>query len=74
MTHVDLQQAKDRLLELVELAASGEEVLISKEDVPLARLTSVTPPRKARRFGSAKGLIEIGEDFDEPLQDFEEYS
>jgi len=27
-----------------------------------------------RRFGSAKGIIVIGEDFDEPLEDFEEYS
>lgn len=74
MTQVDLNQAKDRFLELVELAASGEEVLISRKDEPLVRLTSVAQPRKQRRFGSAKGLIEIGEDFDEPLDDFEEYS
>jgi hypothetical protein len=28
---------------------------------------------QARRFGSAKGLIEMAEDFDEPLEDFREY-
>ena len=29
-------------------------------------------PRK-RTFGSAKGLIEMADDFDEPLEDFREY-
>lgn len=70
MTYVDVQQAKNRFLELVELAASGEEVLISRKDEPLVRLTSVASPKKQRKFGSAKGLIEIHEDFDEPLEDF----
>ena len=26
-----------------------------------------------RKFGSAKGLIKIAEDFDDPLEDFREY-
>jgi len=25
------------------------------------------------KFGSAKGLIEMSKDFDEPIKDFEEY-
>jgi hypothetical protein len=32
---------------------------------------SVTKPRP--QFGSAKGLIKMSDDFDEPLEDFEEY-
>jgi len=36
--------------------------------------TEESVPRKPRRkAGSAKGLIAISEDFDEPLEDFEEY-
>lgn len=36
--------------------------------------TQEAAPRKPRRkAGSAKGLITIAEDFDEPLADFEEY-
>jgi hypothetical protein len=32
------------------------------------------PKRKERKFGSMKGLvINIAEDFDAPLEDFEEY-
>lgn len=28
---------------------------------------------RRRQFGSAKGLVKIAEDFDEPLEDFREY-
>lgn len=30
--------------------------------------------KKQRTFGSAEGMIEMSEDFDEPLEDFREYS
>jgi hypothetical protein len=33
----------------------------------------VVEPTKARRAGSAKGLINIQPDFDEPLEEFEDY-
>ncbi len=31
------------------------------------------PVKKRRKFGSAKGLIKIYDDFNEPLDDFKEY-
>ena len=35
---------------------------------------SNNPPKKNRpKFGSAKGMIIMKEDFDEPLEDFKEY-
>ena len=73
MTQVDLQQAKERFLELIELAVSGEEVIISKDQQPLVKLAPVSRPRRQRKFGSAKGLIAMAEDFDGPLEDFKEY-
>jgi predicted DNA-binding antitoxin AbrB/MazE fold protein len=30
-------------------------------------------PRRQRTFGSAKGLIKIADDFDEPLEDLRDY-
>ena len=30
--------------------------------------------KRTPKFGTGKGLISIGEDFDEPLEDFREYS
>ncbi|MFH0823005.1 MAG: type II toxin-antitoxin system prevent-host-death family antitoxin [Pseudomonadota bacterium] len=73
MRHVDIQQAEEHFRELVELAAAGEEVIISKEDRPLARLTPIVERKRNRRFGSAKGLIAFTEDFNEPIEDIKAY-
>ena len=73
MTQIDLQQAKERFLELIELAAGGEEVIISKDKRPLVKLTPIFKQKQQRQFGSAKGLITVAEDFDEPIEDFKEY-
>lgn len=32
-----------------------------------------TPPKRPSNFGSAKGLITISDDFNEPLDEFQEY-
>jgi hypothetical protein len=41
--------------------------------VELLAKKSSTSPKPAPKAGSAKGLIEIGPDFDEPLEDFKPY-
>ena len=77
MGQVDLKEAQEHLLELVKRAAGGEEVVISEANKPLAKLISAvpssSPSTRQRQFGSAKGLIEMADDFDEPLEDFKEY-
>ena len=54
-----------RLPDLIESVVSGEEIVFTKNDQPVAK------PRP--QFGSAKGLFEMAEDFNEPLEDFDEY-
>ncbi|MEW6348119.1 MAG: DUF2281 domain-containing protein [Thermodesulfobacteriota bacterium] len=73
MTQVDIEQAGNRFLELIELALSGEEVIISRDRRPLVKLAPIRAQRQPRRFGSARGLITMTEDFDKPLEDFREY-
>jgi antitoxin (DNA-binding transcriptional repressor) of toxin-antitoxin stability system len=73
MTHIELQKAQEQFLELIELAASGEEVIISKGEKPFVKLVSASRLPIKRQFGSAKGLIIIADDFDDPLEDFQEY-
>lgn len=73
MAQIDIKQAKDRFLELCEIAAAGEEVIISKDDRPLVKLAPIVAQTGRRRFGSAKGLITMTAHFDEALEDFEEY-
>ncbi len=43
---VSLAEAKARLSELSELAAGGEEVVITKRGKPMVRLSKVEPPCK----------------------------
>jgi hypothetical protein len=70
-----------KLSELAEAALRGEEVLITtdcdgKESVLKLVVESPTEPEDAPQVikaGSAKGLFIMSDDFDEPLEDFEEY-
>jgi antitoxin (DNA-binding transcriptional repressor) of toxin-antitoxin stability system len=73
MQEFSLTEAQKKLPELVDEALNGEEVLIKKDAHAAVKLTAITKSGQ-RRFGSAKGLIEIGADFDDPLPDFEPYS
>jgi len=73
MSHIELAEAQDHFLELVEQVMSGVEVVITKDQQPLVKLVPARTPPRQRHFGSAKGLITIAEDFDAPLADFAEY-
>ena len=73
MQAMTLDEAKIHLLELVEAAAAGEEILIRKDENLSVRLVPCSIRRHKRRFGSAKGLIAMAPDFDTPLEDFREY-
>jgi len=77
-TQIELENAADCLPQLAEEVSKGGEVILTKGDRPVARLVGY-PDAGAyeqagkRRLGTAKGLITIADDFDEPLEDFEEY-
>lgn len=71
MVQVKLEEAQAQLQALVEAARQGEEVFILLEDGNVLHLELKRPG--SRRFGSAKGLITMSDDFDAPLEDFEPY-
>ena len=74
MTHqITLDEAKIHLLDLIDAAMRGEEVFILKDDQPVVQLVPVELPKRKPQFGSAKGLVDIADDFDAPLEDFSEY-
>jgi prevent-host-death family protein len=66
---VNIYEAKTKLSQLVDKAASGEDVVVSRNGKPLARITRLEPPRRRIRFGILKGKIRIARDFDAPLPD-----
>ncbi len=73
MQNIDVNQAKQQLPQLIEQAVGGSEVIITKSGQPVVRLVAITKRRDQRQFGSARGLIEMSDDFDEPLEDFRDY-
>lgn len=73
MRRVTLDQAQAHLPDLIAAALNGEEVVITTDDRPTVRLVPVEQPKPRPRFGSAKGLIFMSEDFDDPLPDFDDY-
>ena len=73
MHQVSLEEAKTQLPDLIDAAVSGEEVIIAKDSQHLVKLVPITTQKSRPQFGSAKGLITMSDDFDEPLEDFEEY-
>ena len=71
---IPLAEASEELVRLVEAALQGEEIVILKDNQPVVKLTLLEPLQKRRsKAGSAKGQVWMSEDFDEPLEDFQEY-
>ena len=73
MRNVHIRDARSRLADLVDAAIAGECVYIEKEPGLVVQLVPVEKPLRRPRFGSARGLVTIHEDFDEPLADMAEY-
>jgi len=63
----NLYEAKTSLSHLVDRAAAGEEIVIAKAGVPLAKLIPLSTPMRPRKPGGWKGKMRIAKDFDEPL-------
>ncbi|MBN2496667.1 MAG: type II toxin-antitoxin system Phd/YefM family antitoxin [Deltaproteobacteria bacterium] len=63
----NLYEAKTALSRLVDRAAAGEEIVIAKNGVPLARLVGFRGQKTERRPGGWEGQVHIADDFDDPL-------
>lgn len=62
---VSLYDAKTGLSKLVDRAASGEEIVITKNGVPMAKLVALPRRDKPREPGqNLLGLTYIADDFD----------
>ena len=69
MKKVNIYEAKTRLSELVEEAASGRDVVIARAGRPVARLTRLAGTTRKRRLGLLNGRFRIPDDFNRPLPD-----
>ncbi len=76
MIQVTMDEAKERLPDLMDAAARGETVLIERganQGARVVQLVAVMTDKPKPQFGSARGLIKTADDFNAPLEDFHEY-
>jgi antitoxin (DNA-binding transcriptional repressor) of toxin-antitoxin stability system len=80
MTKVTIPEAQQRLPELLAAVEAGEQVTIQSENGRTFTLAVQAPAPIINpdwpgypHPGSAKGLIEIPDDFEEPLEELKEY-
>jgi prevent-host-death family protein len=67
--NVSVYDAKTNLSRLLDRAAGGEEIVITRNGRPVAKLVAATPRRKRRTLGVLKGRIRVKKDFDASLPD-----
>ncbi|MBD2490202.1 type II toxin-antitoxin system Phd/YefM family antitoxin [Aulosira sp. FACHB-615] len=73
MQQINLAEASQHLSELIDAALDGEEIIITKDNQQAVKLIPILPVKRRPTFGSAKGIVTISDDFDEPLEEFQEY-
>ncbi len=75
LTTVPFEDVQGRLKELIEHLHHGEEIVITRDQKPVARLTAAAEQtRPLRRLETLKGTVRsMAPDFDAPLEDFAEY-
>jgi antitoxin (DNA-binding transcriptional repressor) of toxin-antitoxin stability system len=64
---VTIHAAKTNLSRLIEQAHGGEEIIIARGDVPVARLVPIIEQLPKRQPGTLRGVVEVTEAFFEPL-------
>jgi antitoxin (DNA-binding transcriptional repressor) of toxin-antitoxin stability system len=76
-TTISIDEAQARLKDLIHQLTTGEEVIITEDQQPVARLVGERPsPARSPRPGPGlcKGMITyMAPDFDAPLEDMREY-
>ena len=75
MQTITVEEAQSHLAEIIEKLPPGEEVILTRDDKPVATIRA-TPPLEPtpRMFGTLKGtILYIAPDFDAIPKGFEDY-
>lgn len=64
---VNMHEAKTNFSKLVQRAANGEEIIIGRGGVPVARLAPLHPASIDRAPGAWRGKVKLTDDFDDDL-------
>jgi antitoxin (DNA-binding transcriptional repressor) of toxin-antitoxin stability system len=70
---MSIEEVQATLPEIIRKLGPGEEVVITKDNQPVAELRSLAGGKPQPRFGSCKGMLTIVTEDEEHLEDFKEY-
>lgn len=65
----DVQDAQHQLADLLAQVAAGDEIILTEDHQPRARLVAITPSSIRRVPGLHAGSMTTSPDFDAPLPD-----
>jgi prevent-host-death family protein len=71
MDTVTIHTAKTTLSQLLARVEAGEEIVLARGKVPIAKLVPYQTATPKRRFGAFRGVASVGPEFFEPLPDDE---
>jgi prevent-host-death family protein len=66
---VNIHEAKTHLSRLLLEVQEGKTIIIARANKPIAKLVPIELSVSKRKLGSAKGIIEVADDFNAPLPD-----
>jgi prevent-host-death family protein len=64
---VNIHEAKTTLSRLIARAQAGDDVVIARDNVPVARLVPIRAAPVQRKPGTLRGVVRIPKSFFEPL-------
>jgi antitoxin (DNA-binding transcriptional repressor) of toxin-antitoxin stability system len=70
---ISLEEAQANLPVLIERLQPGGEIVITRNQQPVAALRAPVSPLPQPRFGNCRGALTIVVEDDEHLKDFQEY-
>jgi prevent-host-death family protein len=75
MTTISIEEAQAKLSDLIHRLHSGDEVVITENNQPVARLVhTAAESQQPRQPGTLRGsVVYMAPDFDAPLEDFRDY-
>ncbi len=71
---VTMPEAKAHFAELLKAAEAGETVIVTRHGKPVARIEGIEERASLPRIGAFEGEIWMSDDFDAPLDIFDEYT
>ena len=66
---IDVNDLNDQFRDAVQKAVQGEDVIVTRAGIPVARITPCEPPKREWVLGLHPGSMVMAPDFDDPLPD-----